>query len=201
MRLSIAILAGGKSRRFGSDKAAFRIGEHSLLEQVAAAARDTGLPVEVVGRTAPQGWPWPDVGFRPDEVPGLGPMGGLATALRSADGAVLAVGCDMPRLTTASLDWLTRQAREAELDHGLVTCGEEGVLQPLFAVYTPRCRKLVDGLLGKGMRSFRDLVSAGSFHRVPIPERYRDAVRGIDTPEEAEGLARELEPADRGRES
>ncbi len=197
MRLSIAILAGGESRRFGTDKAAFRIGEDTLLERVAAAARDTGLPVAVVGRTAPKAWSWSDVDFHPDREPGLGPMGGLLTALQDLDSAVLAVGCDMPRLDPDALNWLANQALEAELADGLVSYEKGGVLQPLFSVYTPSSIPLMERLMKTRMRSLHALVSAGSFQVVRIPDRYLKAVRGINTPEEAEELALELAPETR----
>ncbi|MFO7769119.1 MAG: molybdenum cofactor guanylyltransferase, partial [bacterium] len=126
MRASIIILAGGRSRRFGTDKAAFRIGGGTLLERTASAARETGLPVTVVGRRRPDPWPWPDVGFQPDEVPDLGPMGGLITGLRAAGTSVLAVGCDMPLLTPRALGWLAGEAGASGAEHGLVTFLEGG---------------------------------------------------------------------------
>lgn len=74
-----AIIAGGKSVRFGSDKAAAIINGVAMIEQVHAALREQVDAVIVCGRT----WAdWPMVADLP--VPGLGPLGGLNAALAYA---------------------------------------------------------------------------------------------------------------------
>lgn len=75
-----AILAGGRSSRFGSDKAVALLAGRSLLDHAIAALRPHVDAVVVVGR-ATEGQPmiadWP--------APDLGPMGGIAGALRHAE--------------------------------------------------------------------------------------------------------------------
>jgi molybdopterin-guanine dinucleotide biosynthesis protein A len=72
----------------------------------------------VVGRERPEDWPTDSpVLFLADAAPGSGPLGGLATALarvRATGGdGVLAVACDMPRLSADALRWLLDQAAAA----------------------------------------------------------------------------------------
>ncbi|MFO7769604.1 MAG: hypothetical protein R6W82_11705, partial [bacterium] len=78
---------------------------------------------------------------------------------------------------------------------------EGGGLQPLFAVYTPASLPLIGHLMAGGMRSLHALVSAGRFRLTRIPNRYAGAVRGINTSEEAEELARELGGGERRRQA
>ena len=79
------ILAGGKSKRMGRDKSRIRLGRRTLLGHARAAVADAGLKPRVVAT---------------DLQPGLGPLGGIATALRSAKHSrVLFLGCDMPFMT------------------------------------------------------------------------------------------------------
>lgn len=96
MKILGAVLAGGQSSRFGSDKALARIGDETLLERVRAALARQSDAVCVVGRchdglTIPD---WPR--------PGMGPLGGLAGALRYADqrsyDLVLTSALDIPDL-------------------------------------------------------------------------------------------------------
>lgn len=88
-----AIIAGGQSRRFGSDKALAEIGGSPLLDHVAKAlAAQTGALI-VCGRD------WPGLTSIPDRpAPDQGPLGGICAALRyAADNgfdAVLTAGCD-----------------------------------------------------------------------------------------------------------
>lgn len=82
-----AVLAGGRSSRFGSDKALAELDGHTLLARAVDTLSGWCDHVVVVGReTAPaQTIPdWPRSG--------MGPLGGLAAALRlAADGGYLSV--------------------------------------------------------------------------------------------------------------
>src|SRR5690606_24867161 len=90
------VLAGGLSRRMGRDKATLALAGRSLLDRSIDALIAAGLPVLVVGRSAlARG----DVQACEDDEPGRGPLAGLATALRRAQGApIVAVPCDVPDL-------------------------------------------------------------------------------------------------------
>ena len=92
-----AVLAGGRSSRFGSDKALAELGGRSLLEIAVEALSRWCDTVVVVGREEA---PAPTIPDRPR--PGMGPLGGIAAALRLArqDGfaEVLSVGVDSPGL-------------------------------------------------------------------------------------------------------
>lgn len=88
-----AVLAGGQSTRFGSDKALAEYRGHTLLAQAVDTLSGWCEHVVVVGRAtapAPTLPDWPR--------PGMGPLGGLAAALHHArdEGyeAVLTVGVD-----------------------------------------------------------------------------------------------------------
>lgn len=88
-----AIIAGGRSSRFGSDKAMATLGGRALIDHVQAALAPQVREIVVVGRA--------HEGLRgiPDQpAPGLGPLGGIAAALLEARAmglrAVLTAPCD-----------------------------------------------------------------------------------------------------------
>ncbi|MDP1025994.1 molybdenum cofactor guanylyltransferase [Sphingomonas sp. KR1UV-12] len=88
-----AVLAGGQSRRFGSDKAAALLDGDTLLAHARRALAPHVDEVVVVG----------GIDGLPDlPRPGLGPLGGIAAALDHAAThgfrCVLTIGCDMPVL-------------------------------------------------------------------------------------------------------
>ena len=66
-----AVLAGGRSSRFGSDKALAMLDGRSLLDHAVGALRPHCDAVVVVGRDKTADWPRPD----------MGPLGGIAGAL------------------------------------------------------------------------------------------------------------------------
>ncbi len=94
MKLLGAIIAGGQSKRFGSDKAQAIFDGIRLLDHVANAIRPHVESVIVVGRSWPGLTSVPD---RPDA--GLGPLGGLCGALHFASthgyNAILTTSCDV----------------------------------------------------------------------------------------------------------
>lgn len=92
-----AILAGGRARRFGSDKALATLDGRRLIDRVADALTPQVDAIVVIGREHPGMACAPD---RPG--PDMGPLGGIAGALHHAarhgfDG-VLSVPCDAPAL-------------------------------------------------------------------------------------------------------
>jgi molybdopterin-guanine dinucleotide biosynthesis protein A len=103
VRVLGAILAGGQSRRFGSDKAEALLDGRTLIDHVRAALSRQTAAIIVCGRPGHG----PVIEDRPRS--GLGPLGGLCAALAyggaSGFDAVLSVPCDAPDLPG---DLLTR---------------------------------------------------------------------------------------------
>ncbi|WP_174279794.1 molybdenum cofactor guanylyltransferase [Sphingomonas bacterium] len=101
-----AVLAGGRSSRFGSDKAAAAWHGRALADHAAALIGQHVDRVVVVGGTRGEVDDLP--------APGLGPLGGIAGALgfAAAHGfaSVLTIGCDMVRLPPELLPALLRRA-------------------------------------------------------------------------------------------
>jgi molybdopterin-guanine dinucleotide biosynthesis protein A len=150
-----AILAGGKSRRFGSNKALAPWRGRRLIDAVVGAARAVSHTVFIVANDAP---PYKDQGLDiiPDSFPGAGPLAGLHAALQHASGnRVLLLGCDMPLLDPQLLDWLWQKNTWAP---ALVPIGPQGP-EPLHAIYHVSLLALVERRLGEnpkgaGLRGF-----------------------------------------------
>ena len=190
LQVTAAILAGGESRRMGADKAALLFGGVPLLERAARAARAAGLPVLVAGRNRPTDWPLPAVEFAPDAAPGLGPLGGLETALRHTGTALLALACDMPLLSPDALLWLRDLAAATSGLHGLAVT-REGRWEPLFSVYTPACLPLIASRLTEGRRSLHGLIEAGDFGIVEAPAWVAAQLVNVNTMDDLARLSEE----------
>jgi molybdopterin-guanine dinucleotide biosynthesis protein A len=102
-----AVIAGGRSSRFGSDKAEALLDGKPLLDHAVAAIRPHVDAIVLVGRDR-AGW----LADRPR--PDLGPLGGIASALHHAEAhryeRVLTIGCDMPRVPAELLEVLVERA-------------------------------------------------------------------------------------------
>jgi molybdopterin-guanine dinucleotide biosynthesis protein A len=88
MRTLGAVLAGGRSSRFGSDKALAMLDGRTLLDHASAALRPHCDALVIVGRGEIADWPRPD----------MGPLGGIAGAL------IHAAERGYDRLLTAPVD-------------------------------------------------------------------------------------------------
>lgn len=180
MTFIAALFAGGASRRMGTDKAGLTVEGETLLERTARVAEEAGLSVRVIGRARPDGWSRETALFVPDDVPGLGPLGALTTALRRADGPLLALACDLPLLDADALRWLMSQRPGP---HGLAVL-RSGEPEPLFSVYAPACLPLASARLREGRRSLRGLIKAGDFARAEAPSWVAARLVNVNTPEE-----------------
>lgn len=189
--VTVAILAGGESRRMGTDKALLPLAGEALLVRTARIAASAGFTVIVAGRDiVPPGWPYPSVRFVPDITPGIGPLGGLQTALETTTGAVLAVACDMPRLSADALRWLTDTAMRYPANDG-VAVRNEGQIEPLFTLYRPACLPHLHALMTTGRRSLQALIRTANFALVDAPPAVAGALANVNTPEEWAALTSE----------
>ncbi len=167
----------------GTDKAALQIGGMTLLERTARLALAVNPAVLVIGRVCPHGWPLPEVKFAEDAEAGLGPAGGLATALRQTQRSVLALACDLPLLTEEALRWIAAQAKSRCGPSGLVTANGKQ-WEPLFSIYLPACLPLIEARLAEGRRSLQGLIEAGEFAFVQAPEWLAVQLANVNTPKE-----------------
>lgn len=181
MTTTFAIFAGGQSRRMGTDKAALEVDGIPLLERTAQIALAAGLPALVVGRACPDGWPLDTVEFLEDATPGLGPLGGLQTAL-GRHPAICALACDLPRLTPDAVLWLKAQAEYGN-EHGLIVVNH-GQWEPLFSIYCDACLPLIKSRLAEGRRSLHGLIEAGDFAFANAPDWVCAQLVNVNTPED-----------------
>lgn len=163
------ILAGGKSARLGREKTGALLGGETLLARAIRLTRPLG-EVVVVGDGRALALP-PGVRVAADLFPGKGPLGGLYTGLiLSPSPYAVAVACDMPFIDARLLGHLLTLA--PGYDAVVPRVGE--LLEPLHAVYSPRCLPVMSDLLRQGKLSLMEV-----FKRVNV--RYAERTDIGDT--------------------
>ncbi|MDI6694200.1 MAG: molybdenum cofactor guanylyltransferase [Anaerolineales bacterium] len=131
--LTVAIQAGGESRRMGQDKGLVSFLGKPLILHVMRRLEPIADEV-IVTTNRPQDYQFLGVPLYPDLVPGRGALGGLFTALSAAQQPLVAVvACDMPFVCA---DLLAAQ-RDALLDQqaDIAIPRLEGGLEPFHSVY------------------------------------------------------------------
>jgi molybdenum cofactor guanylyltransferase len=147
------ILAGGESSRMGRDKAMIDIGGAPLIVRIAELVMPlTGDPV-VIG--PPDRYAHLKMRVVPDDVHGLGPLGGIATSLRDSQQPWnLILGCDLPLLTVEWLQYLINRALVSRAD--AVLPQNAAGLEPLCAMYRTRCATTVRAAIERDVRKVTD---------------------------------------------
>ncbi len=142
--VSGVILAGGKSRRYGRNKALEKIDGVPLIERVTGVMRPIFQHLILVTNT-PEEYSYLNLPMYEDLVKNLGPLGGIFTALTliPSDSGFF-VACDMPSLNGK----LIRHILENRGDFDVVIPMVSGKLETLHALYSKRClpaiKKLID---------------------------------------------------------
>ncbi|MBM3766230.1 MAG: molybdenum cofactor guanylyltransferase [Acidobacteria bacterium] len=174
------VLAGGASRRMGSDKALLGGADDTLLLRVARVVEaGTGSAIVV----APQGR-YEDMGVPvlADRWPGEGPLGGIVTALEfSRDPLNLIVAVDMPAIDVPTLREMLVAA--AESGRTVIPAHKDGATEPLCAVYHRDDLPALRAFFDSGGRRMREAIEKIPYHRVEAAER---VFANINTPEEWE---------------
>jgi molybdopterin-guanine dinucleotide biosynthesis protein A len=156
--LSVAILAGGMSRRMGTDKALISLypGMPPFLAATRDRVRSISGDIFVVATNRPQ---YAHLGMSvvADAVEDSGALGGILTALRYArHDHCLVIPCDLPFLNVALLHWMANQPRDYDVLipylPGESRQGRGFIYQTLHAMYGKTCLPAIEAQLAAGRK-------------------------------------------------
>ena len=191
------VLVGGKSRRYGRNKALeFFQGERLIDRQVRTVG---SLFSEVLVITnEPELYLHLDVTIVRDVIPRQGPLGGIYTGLLFAQGkSVFVTACDMPFVQPA----VVRRMMQLAADYDVVVPEKVEGLEPLHAIYSSRCLPHVEKMLDQGTLQVINFFPAVKVYRISSEEIGQLDPQGlsffnINTPDDmdrAKELLEELE--------
>jgi molybdopterin-guanine dinucleotide biosynthesis protein A len=141
MQKTVLILAGGKGQRFHSrDKCFIMLDGKPLIQRAIDNLWSAADELIVAARDEQQGarisTTIPDkIVLVFDPLKGFGPLAGVLSGLeRSSSSFSLIVGCDMPFVNKAVVEFLFAVAERGDYD-AVVPRWENGMVEPLHAVY------------------------------------------------------------------
>ena len=189
--MTAVILAGGQSKRKGTDKMKLDVaGEPLLLRNL---RRFQAVFPRVLVSTASADR-YPELGdIRVyDEYPGAGPMAGLHAALTAAGEDIFLVGGDMPFADPEKAMTLISLCGDCE---ACVLTDGDGRWEPLFGYYRYSALEKAEALLEKGQNRMAGLLSALRLREVRLAELGESSdslLRNLNKPEDYEKLRLEL---------
>ena len=149
------VLAGGKSLRFGSNKAVASYQGIRLVERAVSLLNELGLRPIVAVRKG-MDYPFLRCATICDKLPDLGPLGGIYTAMSIfRNTSFMVLTCDMPVLTPSVLLELLTKHEPSSLITAYST--QDGRTQPFPAIYEPSLLGMIREKLKKSSLSLHDL--------------------------------------------
>ena len=137
------VLAGGKSSRYGNNKAFVEVHGIPLIERALNAMHSIFHRVIIITNT-PDKYSYLNFPMYQDIIKGLGPLGGIYTGLKMIrDNAGFFVACDMPFLNQE----LIRYIVEIKADFDVVVPRISGKIEALHSLYAKKCRSRIERLI------------------------------------------------------
>jgi len=180
------ILAGGASRRMGSNKALLKVGDTTLIEGIYRTLAPIFRDIVIVTNT-PEEYAFLPCRTVPDIYPGAGSIAGLHSALtNSATERAFVVACDMPSLNPELVRHLCSIEEEWDV---VVPVNSDGYLEPLHALYNRICLGEVQKALEADDKSILNLFDRIRTRRVEWDEikgisGAAESFRNVNSPEE-----------------
>lgn len=166
MNLKGIVLAGGKSSRFGEDKALAKWRGRTLLEIAVTILDELRLNPAVIANPE-RNYSFLSCPVINDLIPEKGPLGGLYTACSFFPGMFLLVlTCDMPLLSETVLKQLMRSHRNS--DQATVFSLNQ-TLQPFPGIYSANLKATIHDYLTSDQLSMK-LFLSGILNKRALPE-------------------------------
>ena len=170
--VSIAVLAGGQSKRMGQNKAFLEVDQRPVIERVITSV--SSLTDDLfIGTNAPELYAQFGLRMEPDVYPNKAALGGIYSAIHAARHPnVLILACDMPFLNRALLQYLIGLAPSADVVAPLITPPQP---ETMHAIYSKACLPAIQSRL-----KANKLRIIGFFDEVLVRYVNREEVSGFD---------------------
>jgi molybdopterin-guanine dinucleotide biosynthesis protein A len=177
------VLAGGRSTRMGSDKAAIRYGEQAQLDRAVELLREVTAETLVSVRSDQSSDP---LRSKYAQVIDSGDIEGPAAGIRAAqlarpDAAWLVVACDLPNLTGATIRHLIAHRDPAKVATAYRS-SHDGLPEPLCAIYEPAAGAALQAFLATGRNCPRKFLINSDTLLLSQPEP--ESLDNVNTPDE-----------------
>jgi molybdopterin-guanine dinucleotide biosynthesis protein A len=189
LRCEGVVLAAGRSRRMGTDKANLALADGELLWlRQWRILGEAGIARRWLSVRADQAWVPADVSVVRDAVPDAGPLAGILAVGAAGDGThVVVLAVDLPEVPVT---WVSALMARAKPEHGVVGRWSDGTYEPLAALY-PRewleewRMKFGVAASPPGLQALlREREEAGGVVVIPLGPEHARWFRNANTPED-----------------
>ncbi len=183
--ISGVILAGGSNRRFGGrTKANASVGGTTIISRIIKEIRDIFPEIIIVTNKAEEFREYAHYRIVPDQYPGIGPLGGIHAALKTASkDAIFVFACDMPFTDRIIIAEQIDEFRKRKSDVLLPKIGR--YIEPLHAIYRVSVLDDLERFIAAGKsKAVKDFIAGVNTSYFVLPDniRNRTAFANINSP-------------------
>ena len=147
--LTVAIMAGGKSLRMGTNKSFVTLLGKPMIEHLLAKVSGLGQEKTILITNQPESYAHLNLPMYRDVLPEKGSLGGIYTALHySTTPYTLVLACDMPFVNPALLGYMIELTGGDSFD--VIVPQVEGYPEGLHAIYAKTCKTPIHTRLEAG---------------------------------------------------
>ncbi len=182
IKITVVILAGGKSSRMHTDKGLVYLNGKMMIEYILDEAKLVSDTIIIISNNAVYSqFKFP---CYKDIIKDCGPMGGIYTGLQySSAQKNLVLSCDAPFVSSVVLSMLINQIGEEDA----LIAEYQNEVQPLCAVYDKRCTNLFRQLIEEGKLKMKDALQQLNTVKINFDHLEMNAANlfaNINTPDE-----------------
>lgn len=186
LKLSAYILCGGKSSRMQEEKGLVKYQGKAFVQWILEALTPfVANPVLVTKNPAYQAFHFEQIS---DLIEDKGPLGGIYTALtHSETELVLILSCDIPKITTEVLKFLSEKAEETP--DRITFLSDEVNDYPLIGIYPKKIKLTIEKSIANGELKLRQFVESLPHRRVVLNPEKNQLLCNINTKAELLSLS------------
>lgn len=184
-KITAIVLAGGKSKRMGTDKGMLNLNGKPFIKHICDALQP------IVGSNiiiASGNKDYDILGYtRVDDIlDDKGPVGGLYSALNSSKTKLnLILSVDVPMVSSEFLAWLVAKHDQTFMITQTIV-GDKS--NPLIAVYDRSMRAVLGEHMAGNQLKLKEVVEDVKHQTIEVPEKWVEQVQNINTQEEYQNL-------------
>lgn len=181
MNISSIILAGGKSKRMGTDKAFLKLNNKLLIDIAIELAEKVSDNIIISGTdNRLENYKYPVL---KDVIPEIGPVGGIYTCLSQAENDYsLVLSCDMPFVSMELVERIISKVNNEDI----IVPFNNNYFEPLCALYHKRVLPIIKDMIANKNYKLHNLILNSNYKALAFKELNCDAnaFRNFNTPED-----------------
>lgn len=182
------VLAGGRSRRMGTDKSVMKLKNKTLIEYSINALKPLCNKVVISSNNFIYNYTGCEVW--PDELPDQAPIIGIYSCLkRSTTEYNIILSCDMPLMSTEMLKYLLANSENHDITipmHG------NSLIEPLCGVYKQSAMGILKKYIDGGNFRLNQCIREASYRLITVDERLPfyspEMFSNVNTPDDFQNI-------------